>query len=71
MGKTTYIVLRKDGEGWVLRGTPEARTPEAACEAALLGSGDDGAAELVAVPARYWRPDLYSVVTERRVVRGG
>ena len=75
MGKTTYVVLKRvsgdadaDGNGdYRYMGTVETRSAELACDRIAL-EYDGG--DLAAIPARYWKPDLYSVVTERRVVRG-
>lgn len=67
MAKTNYIVFRASESALEPVGSFEARTARAACEAALLASGEEEAAYL-AVPERFYHLERYRVVTTRAAV---
>jgi hypothetical protein len=65
MSDTTYIVLRRDGPGWLPQGSQEAGSPAAAIRRAVADTVNPGD-EYVAVPARSWKP--VTVRTETKTV---
>lgn len=64
------ILAKTESGGWTERGTEEAYNAEAAVKASYMKNSSGGVTQMVAVPARSWRPTQIRTETQTKVILG-